>query len=150
MDAVGADSGKEVSTGAIDANISDDERFSTLAPYELSSVRRQPWLRSRGYMLRPRYRPGWVPLWRTTDARPVDCEDSVQIGVCDDAKPIGVGSSAEALLGIPARHRCDSHVRRDAGHHQMCPYWWLGNADRDAVRHVASERGPNLPLCAYP
>ncbi|EPT00389.1 hypothetical protein FOMPIDRAFT_1049710 [Fomitopsis schrenkii] len=69
---------KEGSTGAsqIDASISDDERFSQLAPYELSWTRRQPFLQSRGYMLRPRYRPGWVPSWRITGARPIDCEDS--------------------------------------------------------------------------
>lgn len=74
---------KEGSTGAsqIDASISDDERFSQLAPYELSWTRRQPFLQSRGYMLRPRYRPGWVPSWRITGARPIDCEDS-NVHVC--------------------------------------------------------------------
>lgn len=27
-------------------------------------VRRQPFLEERGYMLRPRYRPGWVASWQ--------------------------------------------------------------------------------------
>lgn len=25
----------------------------------------QPWLQSIGYMLRPRYHPGWVPPWQS-------------------------------------------------------------------------------------
>ncbi|KAI0724168.1 kinase-like domain-containing protein [Fomitopsis betulina] len=32
-------------------------------------------------MLRPRYRPGWIPSWRATGARPLHCEDSISIGV---------------------------------------------------------------------
>ncbi|KAI0717464.1 hypothetical protein C8Q72DRAFT_170653 [Fomitopsis betulina] len=59
-------------------NLSDDDE---LAEYERSWTRRQPWLQSRGYMLRPRYRPGWIPSWRTTGARRRDCEDSIFIGV---------------------------------------------------------------------
>lgn len=47
-------------------------------------------LKSRGYMLRPRYEPGWVPSWLGNDRLPVFCEDSkplmvgliVQLSVC--------------------------------------------------------------------
>lgn len=90
----------------IGSNVSDDERFSTLAPYELSWRRRQPWLQSRGYMLRPRYRPGWVPSWRTTGANPIDCEDSVDIGVCGVLPKLCPESIVltAALLGISTRH----------------------------------------------
>ncbi|KAA1476399.1 kinase-like protein [Dentipellis sp. KUC8613] len=28
----------------------------------------QPWLRSQGYLLRPRFRPGWVPSWQVETA----------------------------------------------------------------------------------
>ncbi|KAG8792247.1 hypothetical protein FRC12_006700, partial [Ceratobasidium sp. 428] len=34
------------------------------------------YLYGRGYQLRQRYRPGWVPSWRGTDRNPEDCEDS--------------------------------------------------------------------------
>ncbi|KAG8719276.1 hypothetical protein FRC08_003226 [Ceratobasidium sp. 394] len=37
----------------------------------------QPYLLSRGYELRPRYRPGWVPSWKLTGANPRSCEDSI-------------------------------------------------------------------------
>lgn len=35
-----------------------------LAPPELAWRDRQPYLESRGYLLRPRYRPGWILSWR--------------------------------------------------------------------------------------
>ncbi|KAJ6629433.1 hypothetical protein B0H10DRAFT_1776609 [Mycena sp. CBHHK59/15] len=36
----------------------------------------QPWLQDCGYMLRPRFRPGWVPSWKTSGQLMVLCEDS--------------------------------------------------------------------------
>ncbi|KAG9096220.1 hypothetical protein FS749_008885 [Ceratobasidium sp. UAMH 11750] len=36
----------------------------------------QPYLLSKGYQLRPRYQPDWVPSWKTTGANPYNCEDS--------------------------------------------------------------------------
>ncbi|OSD07009.1 hypothetical protein PYCCODRAFT_1464131 [Trametes coccinea BRFM310] len=35
----------------------------------------QVWLEQCGYMLRPRFRPGWVPSWQGTDRNPLSCED---------------------------------------------------------------------------
>ncbi|KAJ7167562.1 kinase-like domain-containing protein [Mycena filopes] len=35
------------------------------------------WLESRGYMLRPRFRPTWVPSWLSTGKSAMLCEDSV-------------------------------------------------------------------------
>ncbi|CAE6491902.1 unnamed protein product [Rhizoctonia solani] len=60
---------------------------SSLAPEELSEaetnwVHFQPYLVSKGYQLRPRYRPGWQPSWKFTGANPYDCEDS------NDALPV--------------------------------------------------------------
>ncbi|KAJ1299849.1 hypothetical protein OPQ81_003296 [Rhizoctonia solani] len=38
----------------------------------------QPYLLSRGYRLRPRYQPDWVPSWKKdTSLHPSDCEDSI-------------------------------------------------------------------------
>ncbi|KAJ6631577.1 hypothetical protein B0H10DRAFT_2159825 [Mycena sp. CBHHK59/15] len=33
------------------------------------------WLKERGYLLRPRYQPGWVPSWIGTDKDSWNCED---------------------------------------------------------------------------
>jgi hypothetical protein len=35
----------------------------------------QPWLEQQGYMLRPRYRPGWVASWKGNKKSPFSCED---------------------------------------------------------------------------
>ena len=35
----------------------------------------QVWLQERGYMLRKRYRPGWIPSWSGTDEYPILYED---------------------------------------------------------------------------
>ncbi|KAG8715163.1 hypothetical protein FRC08_010911 [Ceratobasidium sp. 394] len=53
----------------------------TRPPEELSEaeqrwVRYYPYLLSKGYQLRPRYRPGWVPSWHKDDSDPLLCEDS--------------------------------------------------------------------------
>ncbi|KAL1743433.1 hypothetical protein HDZ31DRAFT_40943 [Schizophyllum fasciatum] len=37
---------------------------------------RQPWLLSRGYELRPRYRPGWTPSWLGTPQHRMYAEDA--------------------------------------------------------------------------
>ena len=39
---------------------------------------RQPMLEQRGYMLRPRYRPGWIPSWhKDPSLNRRDCEDAI-------------------------------------------------------------------------
>jgi hypothetical protein len=35
----------------------------------------QPWLRERGYLLRSRYAPDWVPSWKGTRKEWSSCED---------------------------------------------------------------------------
>ncbi|CAE6349633.1 hypothetical protein BN14_06352 [Rhizoctonia solani AG-1 IB] len=37
----------------------------------------QPYLLSKGYRLRPRYQPDWVPSWKGTSVKPLHCEDSL-------------------------------------------------------------------------
>ncbi|EPQ57119.1 hypothetical protein GLOTRDRAFT_127494 [Gloeophyllum trabeum ATCC 11539] len=56
----------------------DSERFdpNVLSRNEQYWRDRQKWLQERGYMLRPRFRPEWVPSWKTTNKSPIDCEDS--------------------------------------------------------------------------
>jgi hypothetical protein len=44
----------------VDAGGPDD---SDLDPLERWWRDRQKWLEDHGYMLRPRYRPGWTPSW---------------------------------------------------------------------------------------
>ncbi|TFY50450.1 hypothetical protein EVG20_g11510 [Dentipellis fragilis] len=42
-------------------------------------VKIQPWLQSQGYLLRPRFRPGWVPSWQGNKKVDLDyCEDAIE------------------------------------------------------------------------
>ena len=52
-----------------------------LLPSELSWQQRQPFLKSKGYILRPRYQPGWKPSWTDTNLDPTYCEDSILLVV---------------------------------------------------------------------
>ncbi|EPT01456.1 hypothetical protein FOMPIDRAFT_1120609 [Fomitopsis schrenkii] len=54
-----------------------DEIYSTLSIWEGPWRNKQRFLQSRGYMLRPRYHPDWIPSWRTSDASPFYAEDGI-------------------------------------------------------------------------
>lgn len=56
---------------------------SELLDMEIRWRDRQLFLQARGYMLRPRYRPGWVPSWqKDSSLRPEACEDYIMPYVC--------------------------------------------------------------------
>lgn len=55
-----------------------------LSPNEAHWRDRQQYLQSKGYMLRPRYHPDWVPTWTLPEnagMSPFECEDSVFLPV---------------------------------------------------------------------
>ncbi|EPS92684.1 hypothetical protein FOMPIDRAFT_1137462, partial [Fomitopsis schrenkii] len=54
-----------------------DEIYGTLDVWEAPWRDKQRFLQSRGYMLRSRYHPDWVPSWRTSDANPFYAEDGI-------------------------------------------------------------------------
>ena len=41
----------------------------------------QVWLQERGYLLRPRYRPDWVPSWYNGQGRYYEYEDGQRLSV---------------------------------------------------------------------
>ena len=55
-----------------------------LSSYEVKWRDRQPFLESKGYMLRPRLRPGWTPSWLSTGQDYFSCEDSARLPVSRD------------------------------------------------------------------
>lgn len=60
------------------------EQRKAIDPFELRKseiywVARQPFLESRGYQLRPRYRPGWVKSW--TSPPKYNVEDAIPCSV---------------------------------------------------------------------
>lgn len=62
-----------------EANAVLDEIYGQLDSYESAWAARQAFLQSRGYLLRPRYRPGWTPSWRGTGEDFESFEDSIQL-----------------------------------------------------------------------
>lgn len=62
-----------------------DELFSRMSHVEKSWRDRQAFLEASGYMLRPRYRPGWVPSWRGKGGAilPTFCEDAIALPVSE-------------------------------------------------------------------
>ena len=52
-----------------------------LMPHEVFWRDHQAWLQQCGYMLRPRYKPNWVPSWRSSNADPRECEDGLALPV---------------------------------------------------------------------
>jgi hypothetical protein len=56
--------------------------FTDLNGFEVFWRDHQEWLSSIGYLLRPRFRPGWVPSWIGTGKHPRDFEDGKVFVVC--------------------------------------------------------------------
>ena len=53
----------------------------TLSSREVKWKDRQPFLEFKGYMLRPRLRPGWTPSWLSTGEDYRTCKDAKRIPV---------------------------------------------------------------------
>lgn len=55
--------------------------YQSLSELEITWRDRQQFLQSKGYMLRPRLRPGWTPSWLQTGTYWRRAEDSVELPV---------------------------------------------------------------------
>ncbi|KAK7692255.1 hypothetical protein QCA50_003880 [Cerrena zonata] len=66
-------------SGAMDPDEQAYEDRLTLLSDEVWWRDHQVWLAERGYMLRPRYRPSWVPSWKDTGKRWVHFEDGIKL-----------------------------------------------------------------------
>ncbi|KAH9918119.1 uncharacterized protein B0H18DRAFT_680318 [Fomitopsis serialis] len=72
-----------------------DDTFARLNEWECRWRDRQQFLESRGYMLRPRYQPDWIPSWRVNKESAIWCEDAIRAPLREhliDAKRISSGT----------------------------------------------------------
>ena len=61
--------------------------FEHHSPIQLEWIKRQPLFKSRGYTLRQRFQPGWVPSWRRDPTVNVlDAEDRLSSMVSCDTR----------------------------------------------------------------
>ncbi|KAJ7680932.1 hypothetical protein DFH06DRAFT_1278703 [Mycena polygramma] len=76
------------------SSVSGDSEEGGLATAEIFWRDHQVWLKDCGYMLRPRFRPDWVPSWRETGKDYEKCEDGEMISspVITDATRIRDGA----------------------------------------------------------
>ncbi|TFY77414.1 hypothetical protein EWM64_g6599 [Hericium alpestre] len=95
-------------TGIWDASQPVAESYKILARPEVQWRHVQAWLESQGYMLRPRFRPGWTPSWaKKKNAIPEFYEDSIKrvmagASVAIDAIQISTGRRV-CLKRIPGK-----------------------------------------------
>ncbi|KAJ7152360.1 kinase-like domain-containing protein [Mycena filopes] len=83
--------------------------FTALVDDESVWLQYQPFLEERGYMLRPRYRPGWVPEMLTPGKIPSECEDTIRFkGPVLDATRISDG--AQVVLKIVRSGSMEVHI----------------------------------------
>jgi hypothetical protein len=70
----------EVNVSQLEEEFDNDN--TVLSPIEVRWRDRQVFLQSRGYILRPRYRPGWIPSWTVDPSlTPRMCEDYIETPV---------------------------------------------------------------------
>ena len=90
--------------------------YQTLYEHEITWRDRQPFLESKGYMLRPRLRPGWTPSWLRTGTYFLRAEDSAPLPVCGN--DLTRNATHFSDLESPIAGRCNPYFRRQAGIHQ--------------------------------
>ncbi|TFY76061.1 hypothetical protein EWM64_g7950 [Hericium alpestre] len=95
-------------TGVWDESQPVAESYKILERPEVQWRHVQPWLETQGYMLRPRFRPGWTPSWaKKKNAIPAFYEDSIKrvmagASVAIDAIQISTGRRV-CLKRIPGK-----------------------------------------------
>ncbi|KAF8668004.1 kinase domain protein [Rhizoctonia solani] len=60
----------------------------------------QPFLLSKGYRLRPRYHPDWVPSWKATGLRADYCEDSIDCMPLRVLDAIRVADESQVMIKV--------------------------------------------------
>src|ERR1700742_4121102 len=83
--------------------------LTSLLPDEQVWADHQPYLEARGFMLRPRYRPGWVPEAIRLGKSVFQCEDSIAL-----SEGVGFFTSFHSLCSdfTGLGSRCHAHIRR--------------------------------------
>lgn len=75
----------DVQPSMVDLDVTPDQQAHrdrlTLLSEEVYWRDHYTWLVEQGYMLRPRYKPGWIPSWKDTGRRWTRFEDGIILRV---------------------------------------------------------------------
>ncbi|KAJ3551171.1 hypothetical protein NM688_g4863 [Phlebia brevispora] len=90
------------------------QKYATLGEHEIWWRDHQQWLGEMGYMLRPRYRPGWKPSWEGKKIDASDCEDAVSLryGALMDATRTADGKVVMLKKVVDTTHPYELEVNR--------------------------------------
>ncbi|PPQ83369.1 hypothetical protein CVT24_001923 [Panaeolus cyanescens] len=106
-----------------------EKRTST----ELYWVEREPWLKSHGYKLRPRYSPDWVPSWKADPTKYDNCVFQEDAHV---ASRISVGLDATRISdGLQVYIK---RVVKDSDEQRIIEYFMDAAVAQTAHRYVVS------------
>lgn len=145
------------------AQMTGAQYAASLEPEERQWVHIQPWLQSKGYMLRPRFRVGWMPSWSNgTSSTPMQhCEDSIRhtVRYCYISPRLTSRAERSCSLHLsvqkPARSVVMDAVRISDGHSVLLKRFDLpanGRTELEINTLLSSEplksnpRNPALPL----
>lgn len=86
-----------------------------LYPNEIRWAEYYEYLLGKGYQLRPRFRPGWVPSWKDKNLDPHECEDSWSrlVGYLNEFK-----EQNSQPTSVQTNTRCRQSIRWATGYDQ--------------------------------
>lgn len=96
------------------STVSSASAYTPLSPAECFWRDHQIWLASRGYMLRPRYMPHWIPSWEIQGKGRswyYKCEDALYQVVSPVLRVLRDRTLQLTSLLVQSGHGCNTHVR---------------------------------------
>ena len=115
---------------------------------EQSWTEKQYFLEKKGYLLRPRYRPDWVPSWQETRGAVHTAEDALMLPVMRWFLPRSCCSSPISVS--TCMHRRHSRLRWQTCSHKARAYRWRRTGNRGAVLPGGCSCGRCQPLRPHP
>ncbi|KAG2141277.1 hypothetical protein DEU56DRAFT_734508 [Suillus clintonianus] len=90
------------------------DALSHLSEYEIWWRSHYNFLEEKGYKLRSRYSPDWVPSWTNTNKADIDCEDGIvpRHSLVLDARRIQDGARVSLKRIDVSRHPCEIEIGR--------------------------------------
>ncbi|QRV87097.1 kinase domain protein [Ceratobasidium sp. AG-Ba] len=100
---------------------------------EMRWVSLQPYLLSRGYQLRPRYQPDWIPSWTITGADPRECEDSTDVLPFRTLDATRINDQQQVMIKILTMSEDDREGEQEL---EILQYFSTSPYNDDSTNHI--------------